>query len=330
MARITGNLPNDEYWRLRDREHRNIQAQLRRENGYKRRLERLYRTAHEEIIRDIEADIGRFADSQGLSMTEARRRISKHDVESFADKAKRYVREKNFSPRANHELKTYNVTMRTNALELLEARIHLETVALADEENKMLQEWLGEEAIREYRRQAGILGMSVPNNDELNRLARELVSAEFRNVTFSENVWQNQRDLQMNLERTVRRTIIRGENPREAGKELRKLVREEFFGPNGSGGAKYAADRIAITETARVQSSASEQSNKDAGISQYVWIAEPSACDDCAKFDGKVYSYSDSSAPRVPYHPFCKCSEAAHFDSTELDRRLKQLDRQVR
>jgi SPP1 gp7 family putative phage head morphogenesis protein len=315
---------DERYWEIRRREHKHIQEQLKREGGYKKRLERLYRTAQEEIIRDIEADIGRFADKEGISMTEAKRRISKHDVEAFSEKAKRYVNERNFSPEANRELRLYNVTLRTNRLELLEARIHLETVGLADEEIKMLQEWLGQEAIAEYTRQAGILGMTVPDQVQLNRMAKAIINAEFRNVEFSERVWQNQKELQHGLENTIRRTIIRGENPRVAGRELRQYVNKEFENK------KYAADRIAITESARVQTDIGEQAHRDAGITQYMWIAEPTACSICAGYDGEVYDYSDTGAPRVPVHPFCKCSEAAYFDSTELDRRLDQLAKQVR
>ena len=325
---------DERYWEIRRREHKHIEEQLKREGGYKKRIARLYRTAQEEIIRDIEADIGRFADKEGISMSEAKRRISKHDVEVFSEKAKRYVNERNFSPEANRELRLYNVTLRTNRLELLEARIHLETVGLADAEIKMLEEWLGQEAVAEYTRQAGILGMTVPDAEQLNRMAKALVSAEFRNVEFSgagypQHVWQNQRELQNELENTLRRTIIRGENPRVAGRELRKLVSEEFFGRHGNGGAKYAADRIAITETAKIQSDVGERAHREAGITQFMWLTEPDGCSICKQYDGNIYSYDDPNAPRVPNpHPFCKCSEAAYFDSTELDKRLEELARQ--
>ena len=129
-------------------------------------------------------------------------------------------------------------------------------------------------------------------------MAKAIINAEFRGVEFSERVWQNQKELQHGLENTIRRTIIRGENPRVAGRELRQYVNKEFENK------KYAADRIAITETARVQTDIGEQAHKDAGITQFTWVAESSACDDCASFDGKVYNYSDDSAPRSPYHPF--------------------------
>ena len=291
---------NNAYWRARRLAHEHMKEQLKADDAYKKRIARLYRTAQEEIVRDIEADIGRFADSQGLSMTEAKLLIKKHDVEAFASKAKRYVEEKNFSDEANRELRLYNVTMRTNRLELLEARIHLELTAMADAENGMLQEWLAKQALEEFERQAGILGQALPDRKQLLRKVKSLVNAEFRGTTFSERIWQNQKELQQGLERTLRRTIIRGENPRVAGRELRKLVREEFENK------KYAADRIAITESGRVQTVVQEETYKEYDIEQYEFIAEIDACPDCAELDGQIFNVSDmrvgENAPVM--HPF--------------------------
>ena len=299
---------NNAYWSARRLAHEHMKEQLKADDAYKKRIARLYRTAQEEIIRDIEADIGRFADSQGLSMSEAKLLIKKHDVEAFANKAKRYVEEKNFSDEANRELRLYNVTMRTNRLELLESRIHLELTAMADAENGMLQEWLAKQALEEFERQAGILGQALPDRKHLLRKVKSLVNAEFKGTTFSERVWQNQRELQQGLERTLRRTIIRGENPRVAGRELRKIVHKEFENK------KYAADRIAITESARVQSDVAEEAYKEYDIKQYIWIAEIDACSDCQDYDGEIYDVADTSAPRVPVHPFCRCSTSPHVD----------------
>lgn len=301
---------NNAYWSARRLAHEHMKEQLKTDGAYKKRIARLYRTAQEEIIRDIEADIGRFADSQGLSMTEAKLLIKKHDVEAFSSKAKRYVEEKNFSDEANRELKLYNITMRTNRLELLESRIHLELTAMADAENGMLQEWLTKQALEEFERQAGILGQTLPDRKQLLRKVKSLVSAEFRGTTFSERVWQNQKELQQGLERTLRRTIIRGEHPRVAGRELRKLVHKEFENK------KYAADRIAITESGRLQVEVQEETYKEYDIEQYIYLAEMDACDICADLDGQVFNVSDmrvgENAPVM--HPFCKCSTSGYVD----------------
>ena len=113
------------------------------------------------------------------------------------------------------------------------------------------------------------------------------------------------------------------ENPRVAGRELRQYVNKEFENK------KYAADRIAITEAGRVQIAIQEQSYKDNGITQYLYLAEPSACDICSELDGKIFNVSDmrpgENAPVM--HPHCKCSTSSYYDATELDKRLEELSK---
>lgn len=314
---------NKEYWKLRKEELDNIQENMKADNLYKKKLAKLYNLAQEEIEKDIAKDIERFANKESISMSEAKKRISKMDVENFSERAKKYVDEKDFSEKANKELREYNVTMRTNRLELLQAKMNLNTVELANAEEHMLQEHLAKSFIAEYERQAGILGLSTPNSVELKRIATSFVEAEFRNVTFSDNIWQNQKELQEGLENALRRSILRGENPRKTGSQLQKLVEKEFELK------KYAADRIAITETSRIQGEAAKKSFEDGNFDKYTWIAEPSACDVCLPLDGKVFNVKDmgDTAPAIPRHPFCKCSTSAYMDREALEERLSEIEK---
>ncbi|WP_373739508.1 minor capsid protein [Jeotgalibaca porci] len=311
---------NVEYWKLRDEELKNIVKEIKDDEAYKKKLTTLYNTTMADIQKDIDADILRYANKENLSLAEAKKKISKFDVEAFADKAAKYTKEKDFSDLATQELRTYNITMRTNRLELLQANVGLNTISLANEEQKMLTARLTETAINEYVRQAGILGESIPDRKTLARIAKSIVDAEFRNVEFSNNIWQNQKELQEGLENVIRRTLINGENPRVGARKLRELVKKEFKLK------KYAADRIAITETARVQGSAAKKSFEDYGFDEYTWISEPSACDICKPLDGKVFKLEDmgGSAPSIPRHPFCRCALAAYLSRDDWDKRLKE------
>lgn len=310
---------NKEYWKLRKEELEHIQENMKADNLYKKKLEKLYNLTQEEIEKDIAKDIERFARKENISMAEAKKLISKTDVENFSERAKKYVEQKDFSDKANEELRRYNVTMRTNRLELLQAKMNLNTVELANQEEYMLQKHLASSFIAEYERQTGILGLSMPSSAELKRLATSFVEAEFRNVTFSDNIWQNQKELQEGLENALRRSILRGENPRKTGNSLQKLVNKEFKLK------KYAADRIAITETSRIQGEAAKKSFVDGKFEKYMWISEPGSCDVCKPLDGKVFNVKDmgDKAPAIPQHPFCKCSQAAYFDREAWDADLK-------
>lgn len=311
---------NAVYWKLRDEELKNIVKEITYDETYKKKLTDLYKVAMADIQKDIDADLMRYAAKENLSLADAKKKISRLDVETFAAKAEKYVKEKDFSDIANEELRLYNVTMRTNRLELLQANIHLNTVGLANEEQQMLEEHLAKTAIREYTRQAGILGDSVPSQKQLANIVKNIANAEFRNVEFSERIWQNQKELQEGLENIIRRTLINGENPRVGARKLQKLVLKEFELK------KYAANRIAITEAARVQIEVQKTSFEEYGYTEYEFIAEPSACDVCKPLDGKKFKVVDmmpgKNAPVM--HPFCRCSTAAYMSRTAWEERMKE------
>src|SRR5699024_6284608 len=263
------------YSEIRKQELEHVEQSLKDDRKMKWAIGRIYKNSSDEIQRHIDADIQRFATKEGVSMAQAKRIISKTDCEAFQNKAARYVKEKDFSPKANKELRRYNVTMRTNRLELLQARINLETIDLALQEERLTGTYITSEAIKEYERQAGILAMSTPSKTAMNRLARSVALSDVSGTTFSDRIWANQNELRERLNVGIERALIRGEHPRNAAASIKRLVREEY------GMKKRAADRIAITETARAQSIAARESMKDAEIDKYIWIAEPDACPQC-------------------------------------------------
>ncbi|WP_221627786.1 hypothetical protein, partial [Proteus mirabilis] len=104
------------------------------------------------------------------------------DVKRFERKAKEYVKNKDFSPQANKELKIYNLVMRVSRLELLKSQIGLELITLFDELDKWGYSQLSEAAKDEYLRQAGILGETVKEN--YSSMVRKIVNASFKSSEF--------------------------------------------------------------------------------------------------------------------------------------------------
>ena len=285
------------YAEIRKQELKHIEQSLKDDRKMKREMAKVYRNSAEDIQRHIDADIMRFAAKENVSMAEAKRIISKTDVEKFQNTAKRYVEDRDFSPKANAELRKFNVTMRTNRLELLQARINLDTVMLAWEEEQLTAKYITEEIIKEHIRQAGILGMTVPSRSQLETLAKAVLLSDVSGATFSDRIWANQNELRNNINQTIERALIRGEHPRKAAASIKRLVRDEY------GMKKRAADRIAVTEVARSQHISMTLALKEAGIDEYIWIAENDSCPDCAELDGKIFDV-DEVEYTVPRHPF--------------------------
>ena len=306
------------YWQRRNEELKHIQAQFQTDADYNKELRRIYDSGQREIQKEVDSFLQNYAGRENLSMDEAMKKVDKMDVEAFRDKAKRYVEEKNFSPRANDELRAFNVKMRMNRHQLLNEHIRLETVAMANSEERLLTARLDEEVYKEMQRQAGILGMTVPSPERIRELSKQIVAADFKGTNFSNRIWTNQSELQAELENVMRRTIIRGENPRVAARQLRGLVND------GVGNAKAKAERIAITESSRIQTQAQKASFDEYGIQQVEWIAEPDACRICSEQDGKIFDKSQMESDlTVPAHPNCRCSFAAVVDRDAWDADLR-------
>ena len=133
-----------EYWAERERE--NLEKNLKTEAEYYKEIENIYKYTMDQIQKEIDSFYAKYASKEGITIAEARKRVSKLDMEEFSRKAKKVRRrEKFFSKQANEEMRLYNLTMKVNRLELLKAQIGLELVAGFDE----LQQFFEEKAERE-------------------------------------------------------------------------------------------------------------------------------------------------------------------------------------
>lgn len=298
------------YWKKREQEHQ--KQRIKDEKVLKRQLEKRYIEAYESVLAEINQTYANYAGREKITIEEAKKRADKADIEKYAKKARKYVKEKNFSPRANSEMRLYNMTMRVNRLELLKSNIGLEMVDLFDDLDKFYSKSLNEEVIKEFERQAGILSDTVNFNDKtLDRI----VNASFKNANFSERIWSNQSALKSELDKLLVRGFTQGKNPRMLAREIR----------NSFDVSKYEADRLLITEMARVQLEAQRESYSENGYEEYIYIAESTACKDCKPLDGKVFKVKEMEigVNAYPMHPNCHCSTAAYFDEKAWDKDLK-------
>lgn len=285
---------SEEYWA--DRERENLEKNLKTEAEYFKEIEDIYRYTMAQIQKEIDSFYAKYASKEGISIAEAKKRVSKLDMEEFSRKAKKYVEEKNFSKQANEEMRLYNLTMKVNRLELLKAQIGLELVTGFDELQQFFDEKLNERTMEEFQRQAGILGYTILDNE---KMAKDIVNASFKNATFSERIWTHQELLRAELEKLLKTGLIQGRNPRELARQLRKVFDASIFN----------SERLLRTELARVQTEAQKQSYIRNGFDQYTYITcgDGKVCSECKPRNGKHYDVENmmpgENAP--PMHPTC-------------------------
>ena len=307
------------YWAQREAEA--LKHRITDEKQYDKEIKRIYQDMLDACQKEIDSFYAKYASQEGISIAEAKKRVKKLDIAAYERKAKRYVRTKDFSKKANEEMRLYNATMKINRLEMLKANIGLELIAGHDELEKFMGKILQDRTEDELKRQAGILGKTVRNNAAK---AHAIVNGSFHNGTFSDRIWQYQDLMREDLGKILQTALIQGKNPRAVAKDLRKY----WYGndPRTGGGATYCMERLMRTELARVQTEAQKQSFERNGFDFYEFICNKNptkhgTCDICKALDGKYFKVADmmpgENAP--PMHPHCRCSTAAWEDDEEYE-----------
>lgn len=302
------------YWSKREAEA--LKHRITDEKEYDKRIKQIYSDMLDNCQSEINAFYGKYAAKEGITLAEAKKRVSKLDIEAYERKAKRYVKEKNFSPKANEEMRLYNAAMKINRLEMLKANIGLELISGYDELDKFMSDILKGRTEDELKRQAGILGETVKNNAAK---AHAIVNASFHNATFSDRIWFYQELMRVDLSKLLESGLIQGKNPRVLARDLKKTFQTSTFN----------AERLMRTELARVQTEAQKQSFERNGFDEYIFIVNGGCCDICQRLSGKHFKVSKmmpgENAP--PMHPHCRCSTAAYSDRAEYEEWLDFLDK---
>ena len=313
---------HNEYWRKREEEA--LKHYIEDEKEYDREIKRIYYDMLDACQREINSFYAKYARKEGITIADAKKRVSKLDIAAYERKAKRYVRERNFSAKANEEMRLYNATMKINRLEMLKANIGLELISGHDELERFLAKILKGRTMDELKRQAGILGKSVRNNAAK---AHAIVNASFHSATFSQRLWANHDLMKADLSKLLQRGLIQGKNPRELANDLRQYFVGSPRLKNGKNGATYATERLMRTELARVQTEAQKQSFVRNGFDMYTFHANSGCCGDCQDLNGKHFKVSEmmvgENAP--PIHPHCRCSTSAYADRAEYEEWLDFL-----
>lgn len=294
------------YWAKREEEA--LRQRIADEKEYDKRIKEIYADMLDACQKEIDSFYGKYASAEGISINEAKKRVSQLDIEAYERKAARYVKDKTFSNTANAEMRLYNATMKINRLEMLKANIGLELISGHDELEKFMEKILQGRTEDELKRQASILGDTIRDNA---KAAHSIVNASFHNATFSERIWMYQDLLKADLAKLLQSGLIQGKNPRVLAREL-----ESKFGAS-----KYNAERLMRTELARVQTEAQRQSFENMGFDEYTFHANSNCCGACQDLNGKHFKIKDMMPGEnaAPLHPGCRCSSSAYEDSKEYD-----------
>ena len=285
------------YWE--DRAKEIIDEESKSDYEIAQEIQRIVDEMNEDIEDEINRFYARYAINEGISFIEAKKKIDAVDVQMFQQKAKQYVENKDFSDKANAELRAYNTKMYVSREKLLQAQLGLiVTYAYAQIEQSMYN-YMESAYYRALEQQAGILGetLQVSIND-----VKTIIFTPFEGHKWSTRLWSDMDVVRRHVQKTTRHVLLRGRHPYEFVKDLRK----------DTGATTYNMKRLLLTETARVQTLASKRHmlEEHGAESEYQFVAkiDSKTTKTCRGLNNETFKVKDMvpgvNAP--PMHPCCR------------------------
>lgn len=165
------------------------------------------------------------------------------------------------------------------------------------------------------------MGFAEPEHQQLDTVLTRPWSTDMR--TFRDRCWTNKTELVSLVHTKLTQAMIRGDSP----DRVTKAIAEKF---NVS---KNKAGRLAMTESAYFSAQAQKDCFNNLDVKKYEVVAtlDEKTCDICAPLDGMVFPMADYE-PGVtanPFHPWCRCCTAPHFEDNDGERAARNADGEV-
>lgn len=159
--------------------------------------------------------------------------------------------------------------------------------------------------------------------DKVNKEAARLVVNEIwcdDGRDLSNRIWRNKDWLMQRLEESLFDFVSRGQPTAQlvsdliadqigqSAADLGSILDDDFRE------AYNNARRLVRTETARVQTRATQDRYKEAGFTKWRVIAEPDCCEVCADLAEQIFDIDELV---IPAHPNCRCAMAAITESLQ-------------
>lgn len=274
-------------------------------------VEHLIKVMYQEATDRIQSKIDNFyisyATREGLTRSEAEKKIKNFNLKEYYNFARLAVRNKDFSEKTNEILRAYNTKQYISRAELLKLDLQLETAKMSGEIEELATIEIINQARDEFIRQAGVLGNSARFN--VGEALKGIADGDFYGANFSERIW-GRNGLYESINKTLFVHLSTIYTDMDGYKKQRTALMKKF------GATQYEANRLLKTEMARARSEAQMKMYEENGFTHYIWVAEAGACDDCLALDGKVIPVEEAERGRnmFPLHPNCRCSTFGHVE----------------
>lgn len=307
-------MTNEEYWKQRFTQLE--VAQNRKGATAYLEMEKQYKAAQNELEAQIARWYQRFADSNGISLAQAKQWLKGQDLAEFKWDVKEYIKygkENAINGAWMQELENASSKFHISRLEALQIQTQNSLETMFAQQMGTMKKALSDVYASGYYHtayavQQGFgLGWDIAGLDQAQ--IEKVLSKPWAvdGYNFSTRIWNSKTKLIGEVHNELSKNLLTGADPQKAIDSLAKKM----------GASKSNAGRLVMTEQAYFSSAAQKDCFNDLGVEEYEIVAtlDSHTSDICRSLDGKVFKMSDykPGVTAPPFHVYCRSTTAPHF-----------------
>lgn len=307
-------MTNAEYWKQRFTQLE--AAQNRKGATAYLEMEKQYKAAQNELEAQIARWYQRFADSNGISLAQAKQWLKGRDLAEFKWDVKEYIKygkENAINGAWMQELENASSKFHISRLEALQIQTQNSLETMFAQQMGTMKEALSDVYASGYYHtaytvQQGFgLGWDIAGLDQAQ--IEKVLSKPWAvdGYNFSTRIWNSKTKLIGEVHNELSKNLLTGADPQKAIDSLAKKM----------GTSKSNAGRLVMTEQAYFSSAAQKDCFNDLDVEEYEIVAtlDSHTSDICRSLDGKVFKMSDykPGVTAPPFHVYCRSTTAPHF-----------------
>ena len=307
-------MTNAEYWKQRFTQLE--AAQNRKGATAYLEMEKQYKAAQNELEAQIARWYQRFADSNGISLAQAKQWLKGQDLAEFKWDVKEYIKygkENAINGAWMQELENASSKFHISRLEALQIQTQNSLETMFTQQMGTMKKALSDVYASGYYHtaytvQQGFgLGWDIAGLDQAQ--IEKVLSKPWAvdGYNFSTRIWNSKTKLIGEVHNELLKNLLTGADPQKAIGSLAKKM----------GTSKSNAGRLVMTEQAYFSSAAQKDCFNDLDVEEYEIVAtlDSHTSDICRSLDGRVFKMSDykPGVTAPPFHVYCRSTTAPHF-----------------
>lgn len=307
-------MTNAEYWKQRFTQLE--AAQNRKGATAYLEMEKQYKAAQNELEAQIARWYQRFADSNGISLAQAKQWLKGQDLAEFKWGVKEYIKygkENAINGAWMQELENASSKFHISRLEALQIQTQNSLETMFAQQMGTMKKALSDVYASGYYHtayavQQGFgLGWDIAGLDQAQ--IEKVLSKPWAvdGYNFSTRIWNSKTKLIGEVHNELSKNLLTGADPQKAIDSLAKKMET----------SKSNAGRLVMTEQAYFSSAAQKDCFNDLDVEEYEIVAtlDSHTSDICRSLDGKVFKMSDykPGVTAPPFHVYCRSTTAPHF-----------------